>query len=139
MGSCAEVFRYYVIWWKCSFHAYKVVDHLHIVKVWAQLIEQSPPYLPNLIAKTIYRLIEKWWLVVHDDYNTRKSTCFNIQMRSDTIMKPYYTLILTTDCSVMPMSAHGGYDRSTGVLTSPRHLIPPLVCPGVHVCHALIF
>lgn len=91
MGSCAEMFRYYIIWWKCSFHAYKVVDHLHIVKVWAQLIEQSPPYLPNLIAKSLYRLIEKWWLVVHNDYNTRKSTCINIsQMRSDTIIKPFW-------------------------------------------------
>ena len=26
-----------------------------------------------------------------------------------------------------------------GMLTPPRHLIPPLVCPGVRVCTTLVF
>jgi hypothetical protein len=35
--------------------------------------------------------------------------------------------------------AHGGCDRSTGMLTPPRHLIPPLVFPEVRVCSVLGF
>lgn len=132
MGSCAEVFRYYVIWWKCSFHAYKVVDHLHIVKVWAQIIEQSPPYLPNLIAKSLYRLIEKWWLVVHNDYNTRKSTCINIsQMRSDTIIKPFW--YTDFDYGLFRYADVGSWriwSVNRGCLLLLDTLISPLVCHG---------
>ena len=61
-------------------------------------------------------------------------------------IKPF--LYTDFDCGLIAPStrcrifAHGECDRcrtcQQGMLTPPRHLIPPLVYPGVHVCHALI-
>jgi hypothetical protein len=34
---------------------------------------------------------------------------------------------------------HSRYNRSTGVLTTPRHLIPPPLCHGAHLAHLFLW
>ena len=51
-----------------------------------------------------------------------------------TIVKPFFYTDFDYGLLRLP-----DVDSQQGMLTLPRHLIPPLVYPGVCVCYALIF